>query len=147
MNAVETPIIEVHELVRKFGDRAVINGISFTLGENVTLPLMENRRVNPSIIELVVRMKLELVGLTGFGHMKPSELSGAMRKRVGLDPIMTAVIDQPTLDLNRKLEMTAVVVAHDMVSALCIGTEMIMPDTGPGQRKFTAMGRSTATPR
>lgn len=231
MDTVGTPIIEVHELVRKFGDRAVINGISFTVnkgdtliimggsgcgkstvlrhiigsmkptsgsikifgketttmapkefdrirarfgmnfqfgallqsltvGENVALPLMENSRVDPSIIELVVRMKLELVGLTGFEHMKPSELSGGMRKRVGLaravaldpellfsdeptsglDPIMTAVIDQLTLDLTRKLEMTAVVVTHDMVSAFRIGTKMIMLGTGPRQGKIIAMG-------
>lgn len=225
------PVIEVTDLVRKFGNRTVLNGISFTVhkgdtliimgasgcgkstvlrhiigsvkptggsvkifgeeittmapkefdrirarfgmnfqfgallqsltvGENVALPLLENSRVDPSIVELVVKMKLELVGLTGFEHMKPSELSGGMRKRVGLaravaldpellfsdeptsglDPIMTAVIDQLTLDLTRKLDMTAVVVTHDMVSAFRIGTKMIMLGTGERQGEIIAMG-------
>jgi phospholipid/cholesterol/gamma-HCH transport system ATP-binding protein len=225
------PVIEVRDLARKFGNRVVLNGISFsvhrgdtliiigasgcgkstvlrhiigsvkptsgsvkifgeeittmtpkefdrirarfgmnfqfgallqslTVGENIALPLLENSRVDPSIVELVVKMKLELVGLTGFEHMKPSELSGGMRKRVGLaravaldpellfsdeptsglDPIMTAVIDQLTLDLTRKLDMTAVVVTHDMVSAFRIGTKMIMLGTGERQGEIIAMG-------
>lgn len=133
---------------------------SLTVGENVALPLMENSKVDPKIIELVVKMKLELVGLTGFEHLKPSEISGGMRKRVGLaravaldpellfsdeptsglDPIMTAVIDQLTLDLTRKLDMTAVVVTHDMTSAFRIGTKMIMLGTGPKQGRILAMG-------
>ncbi|MFY8216685.1 MAG: ABC transporter ATP-binding protein, partial [Chthoniobacterales bacterium] len=58
----------------------------------------------------------------------------------GLDPIMTAVIDQLTLDLTRKLDMTAVVVTHDMVSAFRIGTKMIMLGTGSRQGKVIAMG-------
>jgi len=225
------PIIEVRDLVRKFGDRTVLNGISFTVekgdtmiimggsgcgkstllrhiigsmkptsgsikifgeeittmsprdldrlrlrfgmnfqfgallqsltvGENVALPLIENSSVDPSIIDLVVKMKLELVGLTGFEHLKPAEISGGMRKRVGLaravaldpellfsdeptsglDPIMTAVIDQLTLDLTRKLDMTAVVVSHDMTSAFRIGTKMIMLGAGPKQGQIVAMG-------
>jgi phospholipid/cholesterol/gamma-HCH transport system ATP-binding protein len=225
------PIIEVRDLVRKFGDRTVLNGISFTVekgdtmiimggsgcgkstllrhiigsmkptsgsikifgeeittmpprdldqlrlrfgmnfqfgallqsltvGENVALPLIENSTVDPSIIDLVVKMKLELVGLTGFEHLKPAEISGGMRKRVGLaravaldpellfsdeptsglDPIMTAVIDQLTLDLTRKLDMTAVVVSHDMTSAFRIGTKMIMLGAGPKQGQIVAMG-------
>ena len=104
-------------------------------------------------MDLVVKMKLELVGLTGFENLKPAELSGGMRKRVGLaravaldpellfsdeptsglDPIMTAVIDQLTLDLTRKLDMTAVVVTHDMTSAFRIGTTMIV--LGAGKRR------------
>jgi phospholipid/cholesterol/gamma-HCH transport system ATP-binding protein len=120
------------------------------VGENVSLPLIENSHVDPEIVDLVVKMKLELVGLTGFEHLKPAELSGGMRKRVGLaravaldpellfsdeptsglDPIMTAVIDQLTLDLTRKLDMTAVVVTHDMTSAFRIGTKMIMLGAG-----------------
>jgi phospholipid/cholesterol/gamma-HCH transport system ATP-binding protein len=133
---------------------------SLTVGENVALPLLENSKVDPAIVELVVKMKLELVGLTGFEHLKPSEISGGMRKRVGLaravaldpellfsdeptsglDPIMTAVIDQLTLDLTRKLDMTAVVVTHDMTSAFRIGTKMIMLGTGPKQGRILAMG-------
>lgn len=134
---------------------------SLTVGENVALPLVENSRVDPAIVDLVVKMKLELVGLTGFEHHKPSEISGGMRKRValaravaldpelllsdeptsGLDPIMTAVIDELTLDLTRKLDMTAVIVTHDMVSAFRIATRMIM--LGAGKRAGTVIADGT----
>jgi phospholipid/cholesterol/gamma-HCH transport system ATP-binding protein len=136
---------------------------SLTVGENVSLPLIENSRVDANIVDLVVKMKLELVGLTGFEHLKPAELSGGMRKRValaravaldpellfsdeptsGLDPIMTAVIDQLMLDLTRKLDMTAVIVTHDMTSAFRVGTKMIM--LGAGKRAGTII--ATGTPQ
>jgi phospholipid/cholesterol/gamma-HCH transport system ATP-binding protein len=133
---------------------------SLSVGENVALPLLENSRIDPSVAELVVKMKLELVGLTGFEDMKPSQLSGGMRKRVGLaravaldpeilfsdeptsglDPIMTAVIDQLTLDLTKKLEMTAVVVTHDMVSAFRIADQIIVLGAGTRAGKVIARG-------
>jgi phospholipid/cholesterol/gamma-HCH transport system ATP-binding protein len=119
---------------------------SLTVGENVALPILESSDVSPSIAELVVKLKLELVGLTGFEHLKPAEISGGMKKRVGmaralaldpellfcdeptagLDPVMTAVIDTLTVDLTRKLGLSAVVVTHDMTSAFRIATQMIM---------------------
>jgi len=134
---------------------------SLTVGENVALPLVENSAVDPEIVDLIVKMKLELVGLTGFENLKPAEISGGMRKRVGLaravaldpellfsdeptsglDPIMTAVIDRLTLDLTRKLDMTAVVVSHDMTSAFRIGTKMIM--LGAGKRAGTIIAQGT----
>jgi len=118
---------------------------SLTVGENVALPILESSDVSPSIAELVVKLKLELVGLTGFEHLKPAQISGGMKKRVGmaralaldpdllfcdeptagLDPVMTAVIDTLTLDLTKKLGLSAVVVTHDMTSAFRIGTQMI----------------------
>jgi phospholipid/cholesterol/gamma-HCH transport system ATP-binding protein len=133
---------------------------SMTVGENVALPLMEHSDIDEEIAELVVKMKLELVGLTGFEDLKPSEISGGMKKRValaralaldpellfsdeptsGLDPVMTAVVDQLTQDLTRKLGMTAVVVTHDMTSAFRIGTKMIMLGTGQMQGKIIAEG-------
>jgi phospholipid/cholesterol/gamma-HCH transport system ATP-binding protein len=108
----------------------------------------------------MVKLKLEMVGLTGFEHLKPAEISGGMKKRVGLaralaldpelifsdeptaglDPIMTAVVDELTLDLTRKLGVTAVVVTHDMTSAFRIATQMIMLGTGPNQGKIIATG-------
>jgi phospholipid/cholesterol/gamma-HCH transport system ATP-binding protein len=133
---------------------------SMTVGENVALPIIEHSKVDPEIADLIVKMKLELVGLTGFEDLKPSEISGGMKKRValaralaldpeilfsdeptsGLDPVMTAVVDELTRDLTRKLGMTAVVVTHDMTSAFRIATRMIMLGSGPQQGKIIAEG-------
>ena len=119
---------------------------SMTVGENVALPILESSDVKPEVADLVVKMKLELVGLTGFENFKPSEISGGMKKRVGLaralaldpsllfcdeptaglDPVMTAVIDRLTLDLTKKLNISAVVVTHDMTSAFRIADRMVM---------------------
>ncbi len=213
----DSPIIEVVDLVRRFGDRTVLNDISFnvyrgetlvimggsgcgkstllrhmigsmkptygsvkifgeeiatmkereigrvrqrfgmlfqsgallaslTVGENVALPLFQHTDKSPEEIEEIVKRKLEMVGLTGFEDLKPDEISGGMKKRVGLaralaldpellfsdeptsglDPIMTAVVDQLTLKLAHGSHMTAVVVSHDMTSAFRIATRMIM---------------------
>jgi phospholipid/cholesterol/gamma-HCH transport system ATP-binding protein len=133
---------------------------SLTVGENVALPIIERGALAPAIVDLMVKMKLEMVGLTGFEHLKPAEISGGMKKRVGLaralaldpellfsdeptaglDPIMTSVVDILTLDMTRKLGVTALVVTHDMVSAFRIGTRMIMLGTGPSQGKIVATG-------
>lgn len=133
---------------------------SMTVGENVALPILEHSQVDENIVELMVKMKLELVGLTGFEDLKPSEISGGMRKRValaralaldpellfsdeptsGLDPVMTAVVDKLTQDLTRKLGMTAVVVTHDMTSAFRTATRMIVLGTGPQQGRILAEG-------
>jgi len=139
---------EMAKIRRHFGmlfqSGALFN--SLTVGENVALPLLELSEVSPNIAELVVKLKLELVGLTGFEHLKPAEISGGMKKRVGLaralaldpqllfcdeptaglDPVMTAVIDTLTVDLTQKQGISAVVVTHDMTSAFRIGTRMIM---------------------
>lgn len=133
---------------------------SLTVGENVALPIVEHGQLDAGIVDLMVKMKLEMVGLTGFEHLKPAEISGGMKKRVGLaralaldpellfsdeptaglDPIMTSVVDILTQEMTRKLGVTAVVVTHDMVSAFRIGTKMIMLGTGPNQGKIIAAG-------
>jgi phospholipid/cholesterol/gamma-HCH transport system ATP-binding protein len=133
---------------------------SLTVGENVALPIIERGNLAPEIVDLMVKMKLEMVGLTGFEHLKPAEISGGMKKRVGLaralaldpellfsdeptaglDPIMTSVVDILTREMTRKLGVTALVVTHDMVSAFRIGTRMIMLGTGPSQGKIVASG-------
>jgi phospholipid/cholesterol/gamma-HCH transport system ATP-binding protein len=119
---------------------------SLTVGENVALPLLQHTDKSPDEIEEIVKQKLEIVGLTGFEDLTPDEISGGMKKRVGLaralaldpellfsdeptsglDPIMTAVVDELTLKLTHGTHMTAVVVSHDMTSAFRIATRMIM---------------------
>src|ERR1700757_1040716 len=119
---------------------------SLTVGENVALPLLQHTRKSPDEIEEIVKQKLAMVGLTGFEDLTPDEISGGMKKRVGLsralaldpellfsdeppsalDPIMTAVGDELTLKLTKDSHMTAVVVSHDMTSAFRIATRMIM---------------------
>lgn len=119
---------------------------SLTVGENIALPLFQHTKKSPDQIEQIVKEKLQMVGLTGFEGLRPDEISGGMKKRVGLaralaldpellfsdeptsglDPIMTAVVDELTLKLTRGSHMTAVVVSHDMTSAFRIATRMIM---------------------
>ncbi|MBF0494746.1 MAG: ABC transporter ATP-binding protein [Candidatus Omnitrophica bacterium] len=119
---------------------------SMTVGENVSLPLREHTKLNKNVIEIMVKMKLELVGLRGFEDLLPSEISGGMKKRVGLaraiamdpqivfydeptaglDPIMSSVIDKLIVDLSNKLSMTSVVVTHDMKSVMAIADRIAM---------------------
>ncbi|MGD2279343.1 MAG: ATP-binding cassette domain-containing protein, partial [Candidatus Omnitrophota bacterium] len=119
---------------------------SMTVGENVSLPLKEHTKLEESVINIMIQMKLELVGLRGFEDLMPSELSGGMRKRVGLaraiamdpqivfydeptaglDPIVAAVIDRLILDLSQKLSITSVVVTHDMKSVMSIADRIGM---------------------
>ena len=110
---------------------------SMTIEENISLPLVENNyNYSQSELDKIVSEKLELVGLPGIQKKKPSELSGGMKKRVGLaralvtnpkyilydepttglDPIMSDSIDELIVHLNRELSVTSVVVTHDMFS-------------------------------
>ncbi len=143
---------DMNEVRRKFGmlfqGAALFN--SMTVGENVAVPLKEHTDLSPEIIKIIVRVKLELVGLTGFEDFMPHQISGGMKKRValaraialdpkivfydepgaGLDPITASMIDHLILDLSKKLNITSVVVTHEMKSAFRIADQIIILHKG-----------------
>ena len=119
---------------------------SMSVGENVAFGLREHTDKSNNEIARIVAEKLELVGLPDAASLMPQELSGGMKKRVGLaraiatdpeiifydepssglDPIMTAKIDELIIDMQRKLDVTSVVVTHDMASASRISDRIAM---------------------
>ncbi len=123
---------------------------SMTVGENIALPLLEHSDLAPSTIEVMVRIKLEQVGLSGFEDFSPSQLSGGMKKRAaiaralamdpeilffdepsaGLDPIMAAGIDDLILNLKKAYAMSIIVVTHELASAFLIADRIILIDRG-----------------
>jgi phospholipid/cholesterol/gamma-HCH transport system ATP-binding protein len=130
---------DLYRIRRKFGflfqGAALFD--SMTVFENISLPLVENNLGYSKIeLENAVSEKLELVGLPGTQNLKPAELSGGMKKRVGLaralitnpdyilydepttglDPVMSDAIDELIKELSVKLNVTSIIVTHDMFS-------------------------------
>ena len=123
---------------------------SMTVGENVALPLKEHTKLGNDMIDLMVKVKLELVGLREAEDRLPSEISGGMAKRAGLaraialdpellfydeptsglDPIMTGIIDSLITDLARTMSVTSVVVTHDLQSAFRVADRMVVLNNG-----------------
>jgi phospholipid/cholesterol/gamma-HCH transport system ATP-binding protein len=132
---------------------------SMTVGANVALPLQEHTKLEASTIEIILRLKLEQVGLEGFEYYMPSQLSGGMKKRAavaralamdpeilffdepsaGLDPIIAAGIDELILELKRAFRMTLIVVTHELASAFLIADRMVLIDRG----NVVAIGTTT----
>lgn len=142
----------LNDLRKRFGilfqSGALFN--SMTLKENVALPLMEHTDLSPEIIDIQVKIKLELVGLREHADKYPAQISGGMKKRAGLaralaldprilfydepsaglDPVTSAEIDRLIVDLSKKMGVTSVVVTHEMDSAFAIADRMAMLDKG-----------------
>jgi len=123
---------------------------SMTVGENVALPLLEHTQLDPATIEIMVRLKLNEVGLNGYEDYMPAQLSGGMKKRAavaramamdpeilffdepsaGLDPIIAAGIDKLLLKLKEAFGITIIVVTHELASAFLIADRMVLLDKG-----------------
>lgn len=123
---------------------------SMTVGENVMLPLREHARLDEQTMRIMSRMKLEVVNLAGFEDLMPAELSGGMIKRAalaraiimdpkllffdepsaGLDPVVSAELDELILDLRQAMNMSIVVVTHELDSAFKIADRIMVLDHG-----------------
>jgi phospholipid/cholesterol/gamma-HCH transport system ATP-binding protein len=144
---------DLYELRKNFGFLFQGSALfdSMTVEENVSLPLVESKNsFSKSDILKIVEEKLDLVGLEGILNLKPSELSGGMKKRValaralvtnpsyilydepttGLDPIMSDSIDNLIKDLSGKLNVTSIVVTHDMYSVKNVANRVAMMNDG-----------------
>ncbi len=139
---------ELNEVRKKFG--MLFQGAalfdSLTVWENVGFGLKRHTRLSDPEIKAAAKEKLEMVGLREVEDLMPSELSGGMKKRVGLaraiamepeillydepttglDPIMADVINNLIVDLKQRLHVTGVAITHDMVSAYKIGDRLAM---------------------
>lgn len=143
---------ELDEVKKSFGMLFQYSALldSLTVEENVALPMKEHTKLADEIIGIMIKLKLSLVGLRGFEQYYPSQISGGMRKRVGLaraialdpdivfydeptsglDPVVGGVINKLIKDLSQKLVITSVVVTHDMQSVFEIADRIAMVHKG-----------------
>jgi len=149
----ELNVKDLYKLRKKFGFlfQAAALFDSMTVEENISLALVESdNSYTTQEIKILVSEKLEMVELPGTQNLKPAELSGGMKKRVGLaralitnpdyilydepttglDPIMADSIDKLIKDLTEKLNVTSIVVTHDMYSVKNVANKVAMMNEG-----------------
>ena len=143
---------ELYALRRKMGvafQGGALLG-SMSVADNIELPLRQHTRLDESTIRIMSRMKLEVVNLAGFEDLMPSELSGGMLKRAalarsivmdpallffdepsaGLDPVVSAELDELILRLKKAMNVTIVVVTHELESAFKIADKITVLGQG-----------------
>jgi phospholipid/cholesterol/gamma-HCH transport system ATP-binding protein len=142
----------LYELYKKIGVAFQGGALfsSMTVGDNIQLPLREHTKLDAETMAIMLRLKLEIVNLAGFENLMPSELSGGMIKRAafaraiimdpsvlfcdepsaGLDPVVSAALDELIIRLRDALGMTIVVVTHELDSAFRIADRITVLDRG-----------------
>jgi len=144
--------MDLYNLCRKIGVSFQGGALfsSMTVGENIILPLREHTDLDRTTMDIMARLKLEVVDLAGFENLMPSELSGGMIKRAalarsiimdpallfcdepsaGLDPVVSSALDELILRLRDAMQMTIVVVTHELDSAFKIADRITVLDRG-----------------
>ena len=143
---------EMYELRKRSGVAFQSGALfsSMSVGDNIMLPLREHTDLDESTMQIMARLKLEVVELAGFEDLMPAELSGGMIKRAalaravvmdpkllfcdepsaGLDPVVAAAIDDLILRLRDALGMTVIIVTHELESAFKIADRIAVLDRG-----------------
>jgi phospholipid/cholesterol/gamma-HCH transport system ATP-binding protein len=144
--------VEMLDLRRKIGVAFQGGALfsSMSVAENIKLPLREHTKLDEATMNIMARLKLEVVNLSGFGDLMPAELSGGMLKRAaiaraivmdprvlffdepsaGLDPIVSAALDELILRLREAMDMSIIVVTHEVESAFKIADRITILDRG-----------------
>ncbi len=144
--------LELYDTMKKVGVAFQGGALfsSMTVGDNVMLPLRERSKLDRNTMQIMMRLKLEVVSLAGFENLMPAELSGGMIKRTalaraivtdpkllfcdepsaGLDPVVSRALDELILRLRDAMGMTIVVVTHELDSAFSIADRITVLDQG-----------------